>query len=69
MDETPSPIERAISAAGSQAKLAEKIGCSQQLVSYWKSKGRVPADVVPAIEAATGISRHELRADIFGAAA
>lgn len=69
MTGSPSPIERAITAAGSQAKLAEKIGCSQQLISYWKSKGTVPAEVVPAIEAATGISRHELRADVFGAAA
>lgn len=61
------PLERAIEKAGSQAALAGKIGVSQQAVSVWtKKKGKpVPAEMVVAIEAATGIPRHELRPDIF----
>lgn len=69
MVDAETPIERAIAACGSQQELASRIGRSQQLVSYWKAKGVVPAEVVPAIEAATGIPRRELRPDIFGGAA
>jgi DNA-binding transcriptional regulator YdaS (Cro superfamily) len=67
--EDPSPLARAISAAGSQAALSDRIGVSQQLISYWLRKGArgVPAEHVSAIEMATGISRHELRPDVFGA--
>lgn len=38
---------------------------TSQAVSQWK---RVPAGKVLAVEAITGISRHELRPDIFGPA-
>lgn len=43
----------------------------QQHVSWWmtKSGGNVPAEVAPLIETATGISKHELRPDVFGKAA
>jgi DNA-binding transcriptional regulator YdaS (Cro superfamily) len=52
----------------SQTAFAERIGngASQQLVSYWMKTGRVGGGYVLAVEAATGISRHELRPDIFG---
>jgi DNA-binding transcriptional regulator YdaS (Cro superfamily) len=68
--ESENPLVRAIKAAGNQEKLAAKIGASQQLVSYWLKKGKrgVPAEYVLPIEAATGISRHDLRPDIYGAA-
>lgn len=66
MEAPITPIERAIKICGSQAKLAEKIGRSQQIISYWKLQQTIPADEVPAVEKATGISRHELRPDIFG---
>lgn len=68
MDDEKTPIERAIEAAGSQEKLAAKIGRSQQIISYWKTKGVIRAEDALAIEAATGIPKHELRPDIFGAA-
>lgn len=61
-------LDRAIKQAGHQAALAEKIGVTQQTISYWRSKGRIPAEKVVEVEAATGISRHELRPDIFGPA-
>lgn len=59
-------IERLIAKAGSQSKLAEAIGTSQQLVSYWASRGKpLPAEFVLAAEAAFGIPRDELRPDIY----
>lgn len=61
------PLQRAYEAMGkSQQKLAEAIGTSQQNVSNWLRKGqRLPAEYVLAAEAATGISRHEWRPDIY----
>lgn len=51
---------------GNQTRFAEAIGASQQIVSYWIKKDRpLPAEYVLATERATGISRHELRPDIY----
>ena len=63
-----SAIHRAVEIAGSQTKLARKIGVRQSDVWTWLQGRPVKADKVIAIEAATGVSRHELRPDIFGAA-
>lgn len=66
--ETKSPLHRAIEKAGSQALLAQKIGTSQQLISYWsKKQRRVPAEFVGKIADVTGIPRHELRPDLYEA--
>lgn len=65
----PSPVDKVIEHFGSPTKAAEALGIPQANISMWKLRKRVPADKVLAIEAATGISRHELRADIFGSAA
>lgn len=49
-----------------QSRFAEAIGTSQQLVSYWIRNGKLlPAEHVLETEKATGISRHELRPDIY----
>lgn len=59
-------LERAVELAGSQAKLAAAIGVSQP--SIWKMVNqakRASVDYVLAIEAATGVSRHDLRPDIY----
>lgn len=61
-------IHQAIRAAGSQAKLAAIVGKKQGHVSRWLSRRRIPAQLVLPIEAATGVSRHELRPDVFGPA-
>ena len=55
-------LEEAIRTAGGQLALADKIGVSQSLVSYWlkKSKKGVAAGFVLAIEAATGTLRPDL---------
>lgn len=51
---------------GSQAALAAVAGVTQQAVSGWQLKNRpLPAEHVLAVEAATGISRHDLRPDIY----
>lgn len=43
--------------------LARKLGVSASAISQWD--GKVPVTRVAAVEAATGIPRHELRPDIF----
>lgn len=51
--------------AGTNSALAKWAKCSRQAVSNWK---KVPAERVIDIERASGMSRHEIRVDIFGAA-
>jgi Uma2 family endonuclease len=60
-------LQKAIKQAGSQSALARKIGKTQGHVSKWLERGDVPADMVLAIETATGVARHELRKDIYPA--
>lgn len=53
-----------------QAGIARLLGVTPQAVNQWVSGNRpVPPRHVLAIEAATGVSRHELRPDVFGPAA
>jgi DNA-binding transcriptional regulator YdaS (Cro superfamily) len=62
------PLDEAIFRAGNQAALASALGVTQQAISYWRTKGKVPAEYVLKVETATRVSRHALRPDIFGAA-
>ncbi|WP_312015268.1 molecular chaperone TorD family protein [Bradyrhizobium liaoningense] len=55
-------LERAIDAVGGVAQLARKIGISQPSVSNWS---KVPAQRVIAVEAASGVSRNDLRPDLY----
>jgi TorA maturation chaperone TorD len=55
-------LARAIDKAGGVAELARKIGIAQPSVSNWN---QVPAQRVIAVETATGISRRELRPDLY----
>lgn len=60
-------IEAAVRDAGSQAKLAERLGVSQQQISYLlNDAGRVSAEMAVKLETVLGIPREELRPDIFG---
>lgn len=64
-------IERAVKAKGSQAKLAEAMGCSQQQISYLLNQATsVTGEMAVSIDRATlgQVSKHELRPDLFGAA-
>lgn len=68
MDTRKQLIELAIAKAGSQAKLAEAIGLSQQGVSYLlKHADKVSAETAVAIERFSGgtISRAALRPDLY----
>jgi DNA-binding transcriptional regulator YdaS (Cro superfamily) len=64
-------LRRACARAGGQKPLARRIGTTQSRVWYWleRSKHGVAAPFVIAVEAATGVPRHELRPDIYPAPA
>jgi len=64
----PTPLERAILAVGTGKALAELLGVTPMAVSYWKVRG-VPARQAIPIEQVTGVSRHELRPDLYPIAA
>lgn len=62
-------IKRAIDHHGSQAKLADKMGCSQQQIAYLLKAKSITAEMAMKVDAATGgsVARHQLRPDIFAA--
>jgi DNA-binding transcriptional regulator YdaS (Cro superfamily) len=60
-----SAIQRACAAIGGQSALAREIGTTPQAVQKMCSTGRVPAERVIAIERVSGVSRHELRPDLY----
>ena len=52
--------------AGSEQKLGDKLGCTQQAVNKMiQSAKRMSHQYVLAAEAAYGVSRHDLRPDIY----
>lgn len=61
-------LEEAISQAGGVTQLARLMGVSYQLVQGWRAPGRkyaTPAEYVLRAEAASGVSRHRLRPDLY----
>jgi len=56
---------RAAKAVGGQSKLARLLNIKPQAVQHWCSTGKIPAERVLPVETATGISRHELRPDLY----
>lgn len=61
-----SALDRAVESAGSQQALAQLLGIKPPSISGWYDRRRVPAERCIAIEQATGVSRHQLRPDVFG---
>jgi DNA-binding transcriptional regulator YdaS (Cro superfamily) len=60
-------VDRIIDKLGGPSKAANVLGIDNpSVVLNWRKRGKIPAERVLAVEAATGISRHELRPDIFG---
>jgi DNA-binding transcriptional regulator YdaS (Cro superfamily) len=60
----PGPmVKKAIEKVGGLTVLADKLGVPKQNVFGW---WRIPGEWVLRVENATGISRHELRPDIYG---
>jgi len=60
------PVSKLLEKAGSQTLLAKMLGTSQQNISNWNNAGKpLPAEFVLAAEKELGISRHDLRPDIY----
>lgn len=57
-------LKRAVERVGGQAKFARLIGVTPQAVSQWDE---VPPLRVLAVEGASGVSRSELRPDLYPA--
>lgn len=53
---------RAVEKAGGASGLGRVLGISSQAISQWR---RCPAERVLAVEAASGVSRHDLRPDLY----
>lgn len=53
--------------SGNQSRLASICGVAQPTVWGWINKGRgiLPAECVIKVEAGTGVSRHDLRPDLY----
>lgn len=55
-------LVRAVERVGGYAALAKELGKTRAGVWQWR---RVPAERVLAVERLTGVSRHELRPDLY----
>ncbi|NLS26209.1 hypothetical protein S2M10_11900 [Sphingomonas sp. S2M10] len=64
---TPSEaLQQAINIAGSQSAFARLVGVTQPSVWTWIRRSKpLPAEHVLKVEAATGVSRHDLRPDLY----
>ena len=62
MESTQTLIRRAASNVGGVKALADKLGVTRAAIYAWS---RIPAERVIPVEALTGISRHELRPDLY----
>lgn len=59
-------LQNAIDALGSQAAMSRLCGVSQPSVFKWIKRSKpLPAEHVLKVEAATGVSKHDLRPDIY----
>jgi DNA-binding transcriptional regulator YdaS (Cro superfamily) len=59
-------LTEAVKVAGGQTAFARICGCTQGNIWQLLNKGSpLPAQYVLAVEAATGISRHDLRPDLY----
>ena len=62
---TQTAIQRAADLIGGQSALARSLKVTPQAVQKMCATGRVPAERVLDIEKATGVSRSELRPDLY----
>lgn len=62
MSDRKEALDRAIKAVGGLAGLATPLGISMQAISQWEE---VPPLRVLAVERVSGISRHDLRPDLY----
>lgn len=66
MKARPTGLQKAIAAVGTMTELGRLIGLTPQAIAKWR---RVPAERCLEVERVTGVSRFELRPDIYGAPA
>lgn len=59
------PVEKAAKKSGGIVALALRLGIKHQSLYGWR---RVPAEHCLVVEELSGISRHELRPDVYGPA-
>lgn len=62
MADKDAALEKAIKATGTGNELAQRIGVTPQALSQWD---RVPPLRVLDVERASGVSRYELRPDLY----
>lgn len=60
-----SATEKAVANAGGMRPLASQLNVSYQAIQKWMRTG-VPAARVLDVERLTGVTRYELRPDVFG---
>ena len=60
------PLKQSIAAAGGMKAMAENLGVRYQAIQQWLARGRPPAERCLAIEKLTGVSRYDLRPDVYG---
>ena len=64
-------VQKAVDAAGGKSSLAKQFNITPEAVRLWEVSGRVPAERVLQLEAATRkngrpvVTRHDLRPDIY----
>ena len=62
----PEALSHAVDLIGGQSAMGRLIGVSQASVWRWVDlKKHLPAEHVLKVEAATGVSRHDLRPDLY----
>lgn len=62
MSDRTEALKRAVERVGGQAEFARLIGITAQAVSQWDE---VPPLRVLSVERVSGVSRHELRPDLY----
>lgn len=64
---TNEALKRACDVCGGQKALADRVNTTQSMIWYWleRSKKGVPGEFVIPIEQASGVSRSELRPDLY----
>ena len=60
MSEQSNGVLDAVKSLGSQEKLANAMGVTQQTVSYWVQVGYVPTEHVVGVSCLTGVPRQRL---------
>lgn len=62
------PLAEAVRRTGSQSAFARLVGRNQSTVYDWLNEGKaLPAEYVLTVERETGVSKHDLRPDLYPA--